>query len=416
LLGWLLAGLALVAILFAAVLVASRLLYPPLTDRELDRHQVTDGKERIELKREQEKLQNDARGTLLQGLGGAVLVLGAYFTWRQVQTSRTQLQQNADATRNQLKLTRDQLDLAREGQLTERFTRAIDQLGSDHLDVSLGGIHALERIARDSDIYRATIGEVLSAYVRGHAPWPPTKPGQPPVDAPIDGLPRLRESAPDVQAAVTVLGRGGFAPATPTPLDLARVDLRRARLDGANLQGAMLVGANLQGAMLDGANLQGADLSGANLQGADLSGAYLQGAVFDSANLQKAELRKAHLQKVRFFYANLDDAVLADANLQGADLRHAKLQGDANLRGADLQDAVLEGANLYGADLHHANLKGAYLRSADLRTAVLVHANLQGAGLAFAKLQNAHASRFTLWPAGWNRGQAEAEGVRYVPE
>jgi hypothetical protein len=144
-LGRLVAGLAVLAVLLAVVLVVPRLLYPPLTNRELDRQGVTDGKERIELKREQDKLQNDARGALLQGLGGAVLLLGAYFTWRQ-------------------------LSVTREGQLTERFTRAVDQLGSDHVDVRLGGIYALERIARDSDIDRATIGEVLTAYVRGHAP------------------------------------------------------------------------------------------------------------------------------------------------------------------------------------------------------------------------------------------------------
>src|SRR4051794_36247567 len=37
-------------------------------------------------------------------------------------------------------------ELNRQGQITERFTRAIDQLGNPgSLDVRLGGIHALER-------------------------------------------------------------------------------------------------------------------------------------------------------------------------------------------------------------------------------------------------------------------------------
>jgi hypothetical protein len=40
--------------------------------------------------------------------------------------------------------------LSREGQVTERYTRAIEQLGSKELDVRLGGIYALERVARDS--------------------------------------------------------------------------------------------------------------------------------------------------------------------------------------------------------------------------------------------------------------------------
>lgn len=39
--------------------------------------------------------------------------------------------------------------LSREGQLTERYTKAIEQLGSGTLDVRLGAIYALERLAHD---------------------------------------------------------------------------------------------------------------------------------------------------------------------------------------------------------------------------------------------------------------------------
>ena len=35
--------------------------------------------------------------------------------------------------------------------MTDRYTKAIEQLGSDKLDVRIGGIYALERIALDSD-------------------------------------------------------------------------------------------------------------------------------------------------------------------------------------------------------------------------------------------------------------------------
>jgi hypothetical protein len=66
------------------------------------------------------------------------------------------------------------------GRVTERLTRAIDQLGHQNLDVRLGCIYALERIAVDSERDRSTIAEVLTAFVRGHAPWPPSQPGQPP--------------------------------------------------------------------------------------------------------------------------------------------------------------------------------------------------------------------------------------------
>src|SRR6266498_3922187 len=85
--------------------------------------------------------RNDLRTTLLQGIGGLFLISGVVATWRQVQ------------------LTRHQLDLLREGQITERFTRAIEQLGSDNLDVRLGGIYALERIASSSDAERGPRSE-----------------------------------------------------------------------------------------------------------------------------------------------------------------------------------------------------------------------------------------------------------------
>jgi len=54
-------------------------------------------------------------------------------------------------------------------QVTERFTRAIDQLGSEKLDVRIGAVYALEQIARDSAELHWPITEVLKAYLREHA-------------------------------------------------------------------------------------------------------------------------------------------------------------------------------------------------------------------------------------------------------
>jgi hypothetical protein len=300
-----------VAVLLGVLLVGPRLLYPSLSDRELDRQGVTGGKDRIELKREQGQLQNEARTTLLQALAGGALLLGAYFTWRQVQTGR------------------QQVHLAEQGQITERFTRAIDQLGSDHLDVRLGGIYALERIARDSPNDRATIGEVLTAYIRGHAPWPPRLEDQPPIEAAIETVAFLRLRAPDVQAALTVLGRGHFADPDPDApqLDLADTDLRRSYLSRADLRRARLYGADLRRARFDDTDLRGATLIRAYLQEAHLLGANLQDAVLHHADLR--------------------DADLTDANLAGADLRHANLQG-TKLGGVDLRGARLDGTGLPG--------------------------------------------------------------------
>jgi hypothetical protein len=124
------------------------------------------------------KAVNDARAILVQGLVGIAFFAGAFLTWRQVRVTR-------------------------EGQITERFTRAVDQLGSDRVDVRIGGVYALERIARNSPPDRGPITEVLSAFVRGRAAWYDAKDQ----DVPVERLPPMRARFADVQAAMTVLGR-----------------------------------------------------------------------------------------------------------------------------------------------------------------------------------------------------------------
>jgi hypothetical protein len=50
--------------------------------------------------------------------------------------------------------------------VTDRYTKAIEQLGSDRFDVRVGGIYALECIARDSPRDHLAVLEVLAAFIR----------------------------------------------------------------------------------------------------------------------------------------------------------------------------------------------------------------------------------------------------------
>src|ERR671925_681503 len=60
--------------------------------------------------------------------------------------------------------------LSREGQVTDRYTKAIEQLDHGKLDVRIGGIYTLEPIARDSAKDHPTVMEVLTAFIRDHLP------------------------------------------------------------------------------------------------------------------------------------------------------------------------------------------------------------------------------------------------------
>jgi hypothetical protein len=140
----------------------------------------------------------------------------------------------------------------RESQITERFSTAVGQLGKSD-DERLGGIYALERIARDSPRDHEVVIEVLTAFVRREAPWP------------LASEERATATTPenDVQAVIAVLGRRRSLYDLHN-VDLKATDLRGARFGEANLKRFNLENANLEGAHLkDTKNIRKAELTGA---------------------------------------------------------------------------------------------------------------------------------------------------------
>jgi hypothetical protein len=262
----------------AAVVAVIIVLFGPVTD-VIARHDVgaVTGPHRTAAL---QSARDAARGRLLQ-LGAGLFAVGAL-----IYTARN-------------------FTLSREGQVTDRYTKAIEQLGSDKLDVRIGGIYALERVARDSARDHPVIMEVLAAFIREHSveQWPPSAGTEPGAASP------QRRTRPDVHAAVTVLGR------------------RNPRHDRQRI-----------------------NLAAANLPAADLKGAHFAFAIFIGADLTGADLREAELT-----FASLGDAKLGGANLASAGLGQASLSG-ADLRGANLDSADLHGASLTSADLTDANL------------------------------------------------------------
>jgi hypothetical protein len=286
------------AIVLAAAIVWA--LFVPAADW-LAHHDVGSAKGSLH-----ETALDNARGRLLT-LGAGLFAAGALiFTARNFTVSRRTF------------------ELTEQGQVTDRYTKAIEQLGSDKLDVRIGGVYALERVARDSARDHPTVMEVLTAFIREYSrePWPEPDPG---------GQEQEQSIRSDVQAAVTVVGRRDPA------RDVQRIDLSRAKLLAAVLSRAVL-----SRAVLASANLIGADLSHAGFSRADLSRAVLVRADLSHAYLIEADLTGAKLTDADLRDANLADAVLTGAFLLGADLTGAVLDG-ANLTGAKLTDAKWPG-------------------------------------------------------------------------
>lgn len=96
------------------------------------------------------------------------------------------------ATRRQLRVSQDGLRAAQEDHATDRFSTAVDQLGSDELETRTGGLHALWRIAEHSARDRDAVIFIQATHPRTHLPWPPVRPETPARDMSINEVVRLR--------------------------------------------------------------------------------------------------------------------------------------------------------------------------------------------------------------------------------
>ncbi len=158
------------------------------------------------------KLRDEARRTIAQIIGGFFFILSVAITGAQLKLAQDE--------------RTDKLNLDREGQITERFTKAIDQLGKEKdLQVRLGGIYALERIAKDSEKDYWPIMEIITAYIRTRSPVDKKK------------IEDQKAIEVDIHAAISVIRRREESD-EPDRLNLSNANLTGADLRNANLSGA----------------------------------------------------------------------------------------------------------------------------------------------------------------------------------
>ncbi|QBX99552.1 pentapeptide repeat-containing protein [Rhodophyticola sp. CCM32] len=309
-----------------------------------------------------------------------------------------------------------------------------------NMEVRIGAIYALERIARENLDFHVQIMEILCAYIREnspaeqaeplHMPQMPAKDEENPHEAwarwkdgyedeggtwhdglkqALDELKERITTRTDIQAALEVLGRrtgaqrmreagwpdpkkdGAFVfdqvfpapPAYPKPYSAAAHEDWATRFETYKIRHRQIRREHdaYQGYRLD--------LRRSNLQGYDLSRLHLNGARFEGAKMQGAGLVGAKMQGAGLVGAEMQGAVLRGAEMQGANLGFAEMQG-AVLRGAEMQGTRLGFAEMQGADLRVAEMQGANLRRAEMQGADLRGAKMQGADLRGAKMQGAN--------------------------
>lgn len=306
--GALLAGglVVVVGLLAAWVLVLPRRLAPPLPAATLEPLEAPD---RLALTDARLKLQNDVRATALQAIGGLAVLAGAVLAFQQLTADR----QQATATQ----------ELTRQGQASERFTRAIDQLTSDRPEVRLGGIYGLEQIAQQAPDNRLAVTEVLVAYLQRSTTRRPATTTAQDANATTQPVDPLRVRAPELQAALTVLVRRRPL-VTDSPLDLRNLDLRGAEVSG------QLVLVNNRFGLKEG-DLRSADLRGTDLRGASFFGLYLRGTDFRGADLRGVDFQRVNPPgndaSNDAYLGQLPPLNPSDSGIKDADFRGALVDG-----------------------------------------------------------------------------------------
>ncbi|MGQ0566813.1 MAG: pentapeptide repeat-containing protein [Gemmobacter sp.] len=230
------------------------------------------------------------------------------------------------------------LGFQKEGHITDRISKAVEQLGAEktvkrplmdtegnprlddggkpivaeqtvpNIEVRIGGILSLERIAQDSCAYdkgrdHVRVMEILCAYVRENAPA-----------TSLDPTPEIKTRKKpriDIQKALDVIKRRSSEQEEIEADVRYRLDLRDCDLDGCDLSGG-----NFSGAIMWRCRCEGTNFTKSSLVGTNLAHSLLNFASFRNATMRGTNLNYCVLTETGFFSAILGN--LAGVWIEGA--------------------------------------------------------------------------------------------------
>ncbi|WP_170925236.1 pentapeptide repeat-containing protein [Roseovarius gaetbuli] len=228
-----------------------------------------------------------------------------------------------------------------------------------NLEVRIGAIYALERIAQDSDRDHIQIMEILCAYIRENARTNDLTPTESPFENSA-----LRV---DLQTAIDVIGRRSN---DKKALEIAQ----RHRLD---LRGTDLSFANFAKGDFSAAILAGCKLEACTFRDTDLSGAILHNSVLNFSDFFRCNLTGAKLDGVVInrpvpvaggWTASINMAELKGVSFPSADLSALQYLGTASKMNQmmDSSDTILSGNLKHTMPDQHVMEKNIYRRMENL--------------------------------------------------
>ena len=221
--------------------------------------------------------------------------------------SKTAIRQSQIALRQsqiyneQSKTANRQAITAEEGLITDRINKATEGLGKFNVtgdpivEVRLGALYALERIAQDSIRDHVQIMEIICAYIRHNSQWS-NKPSQvqnrhdkekedEQKDTKNEKF-ETDEPREDIQAALTIIGRRKGWPEGAQRLEIEKQQLYSINLNHCDLHKVRIEGANLCGASFIDSNLTNATIIDTDMTKARICMTDLTNVLFDNVEMK----------------------------------------------------------------------------------------------------------------------------------
>ncbi len=186
-----------------------------------------------------------------------------------------------------------------------------EEITAPNIEVRIGAIYALERIAKLNLDEHIQIMEILCAYVRENAKALSLTPTED-----LISRPKIRG---DIQTALTVIGRRKTHQREKEKnekfaLNLSNSDLSGADLENADLAGALLIKCRIEAAFMPNADLTGAKLLGSLLNHTNFDRTLMRGTRLDNAIINRPKVRSGGMSE-SITMANIESLSVAGADI-----------------------------------------------------------------------------------------------------
>jgi len=196
-------------------------------------------------------------------------------------------------------------NIAEKAQITDRFSRAIEQLNNENIYMRIGAIQALERIGYDSEDDVLGVLRLLAGFVRDKSPWD--------------------NKGADIIPSDAKEGFGVIVRLAGNYKELLKKD-KKSRLDlsATNLAPFPLITEGYFYRFDFGrSNITGGFLQ-SNFEWASFFGTDLTHTIFSNCNFRHASFMQALLDSARFYGSDMSNAILHLATCNNTDFSTAK--------------------------------------------------------------------------------------------